>query len=217
MAIELVDFIFICSVLFLFGLITALIADRRGANVELWFILGCCLGPIAALIAYGVVGRICLHCKRRIHSTATVCPHCHRESDAVSAESKSIVVPKDPLGQGIERIVDRIERIVDRIFSSRRFRQLMWFTIALIVLIYSISFVIFNRVYEDSSKLDRQNTVLDSLTRLDSLTYTLNDTRLILKGMREQIKKNENKSVGDSLVDLRFIKSLEKQIETNRD
>lgn len=139
MVLELIDLISFCFVLFLWGLLAALMADRRGGNVGLWFILGCCSGPIAVLIAYGVVGRICLQCKRRIHNTATVCPHCHRESDSASAESKSIFVPTD--------------------------RQLLGFAIALSisVIIFAIAVVFLDRAYENDGAYDPPMSSQDSL------------------------------------------------------
>ena len=64
------------------GVVAAVIANGKGANGCLWFILGFVFGPFALIAALFVPGKECPHCKSKIHKTATVCPKCQREFPA---------------------------------------------------------------------------------------------------------------------------------------
>ena len=62
----------------LFGIGSALIANSRGANAHLWFMIGFLVGPFGLLFALLLCGQQCPHCKSRIHQDATVCPKCQK-------------------------------------------------------------------------------------------------------------------------------------------
>ena len=51
-------------------------AIRRGAQLLKWIGLGVLGGPITLLIALRI-GKICPHCRQKIHLKYRVCPHCH--------------------------------------------------------------------------------------------------------------------------------------------
>ena len=65
--------VFVISILF--GIVTAVVADNRGASGLLWFCLGMLLGPIGLVLAF-TCGRRCPDCASRINLRAKVCPRC---------------------------------------------------------------------------------------------------------------------------------------------
>lgn len=65
----------------LFGIIAGLIGHKKDRGF-LGFVLGFMLGPFGILIILLIRGsrRNCPYCKELIQHTATVCPHCQKES-----------------------------------------------------------------------------------------------------------------------------------------
>jgi hypothetical protein len=53
----------------------SLIARNQGESPTKWFALGLVLGPFSWLGAK-YSGKVCLHCRSRIHRMAIVCPNC---------------------------------------------------------------------------------------------------------------------------------------------
>ncbi len=51
-------------------------ATTRGAQLLKWVGLGVLGGPITLLVALRI-GKICPHCRKKIHLRAKTCPHCH--------------------------------------------------------------------------------------------------------------------------------------------
>lgn len=62
----------------LFGVGAALVARNKGASGCLWFLLGVLFGPFGLLFAFLISGKLCPHCKSRIHKEATKCPKCQQ-------------------------------------------------------------------------------------------------------------------------------------------
>lgn len=60
---------------FMSALGVAFSADQRGANSWSWFALGLVVGPFAW---FGILrmGKICHHCRSKIHLKAKTCPRC---------------------------------------------------------------------------------------------------------------------------------------------
>lgn len=62
----------------LFGIGSALIANSKGTNAHLWFVIGFLVGPFGWLFAFLLCGKVCSHCKSRIHQNADTCPKCQK-------------------------------------------------------------------------------------------------------------------------------------------
>ena len=61
----------------LFAWGAGLIARNRGEGAWRWAALGVLIGPFSWLAAR-YSGKVCLHCRSRIHRLAIVCPCCQR-------------------------------------------------------------------------------------------------------------------------------------------
>ena len=55
----------------------SVIGRNQGESPVRWFIIGLMLGPFSWLAAR-YSGKICIHCRSRIHRLALICPHCQR-------------------------------------------------------------------------------------------------------------------------------------------
>ena len=73
------------------------IARNRGEAPWRWIALGVLLGPFSWLAAV-YAGKVCLHCRSRVHRMAMVCPYCQR------GQTISGLVPED-LGSRPESLV----------------------------------------------------------------------------------------------------------------
>ena len=81
----------------IFGIAAGIVTAAKSQNALGFiagFLLGVLLGPIGLLISFFIKPskgklmkgkRECPYCKEAINAQATVCPHCQRESVAVSA------------------------------------------------------------------------------------------------------------------------------------
>lgn len=58
-----------------FGIACVWVAEKRGGNPLVWFILGMLLGPVAFGVAL-TSGKRCSFCKSWIAKDAEMCPHC---------------------------------------------------------------------------------------------------------------------------------------------
>ena len=86
----------IVALLAVFGAISAAIASNRGSSVFGFFFVGVMLGPIGIVLAL-VQGANCSACRKRIHTKATVCPHCQTGQQAMdSKESEPQPAPIQP-------------------------------------------------------------------------------------------------------------------------
>jgi len=55
----------------------SVIARNQGENPLRWFVIGLMLGPFSWLAAH-YSGKVCIHCRSRIHRLAMICPRCQR-------------------------------------------------------------------------------------------------------------------------------------------
>ena len=55
----------------------SLIARNQGESPVRWFVIGLMLGPFSWLAAH-FSGKVCIHCRSRIHRLALICPRCQR-------------------------------------------------------------------------------------------------------------------------------------------
>ncbi len=65
----------LCPVWLLFAWGASVIARNHGESPVRWFAVGLVLGPFSWLGAR-YSGKVCLHCRSRIHRMAIVCPNC---------------------------------------------------------------------------------------------------------------------------------------------
>ena len=61
----------------LFAWGASVIARNHGEGRLKWFVLGLVIGPFSWLGAW-YSGKVCLHCRSRVHRMAMVCPNCRR-------------------------------------------------------------------------------------------------------------------------------------------
>ena len=72
------DFSNILIIQGIFSIGCVLIAEKRGGQPFIWFLLGLILGPIAFIIAL-TSGKKCPHCQSWIPKDSKVCRYCTKE------------------------------------------------------------------------------------------------------------------------------------------
>jgi len=68
------------------GIAASMIANKRGKDSGLWFVIGALLGPFGILFAALSDGRRCPYCREHVHPQAVKCPKCQ---SAIQAAGKT--------------------------------------------------------------------------------------------------------------------------------
>ena len=76
----------------------ALIASNKGESALKWFVASLFIGPFAWVGAY-YSGKICPHCRSKIHQKALVCPRCQRPQTYQNLEEELRTPPEALIAQ----------------------------------------------------------------------------------------------------------------------
>jgi RNA polymerase subunit RPABC4/transcription elongation factor Spt4 len=146
------------------GIATAIIADRRGSGA------GRLLGPIGLIAALANTGRDCPYCKRKIHNESIVCPYCQRESDTAS--------------QIRNKNSSSIRKRDQHTHKEVLFAVVFLGGISLLGAAIGFGVDFTQTIFPPSPDELHLTAIQDSLLGLDSLTFTLDDSNLLLDAMR---------------------------------